>query len=99
MTVSGYESAVVVEFACSQMSPDERHINDVRMIPGHLDMIGRWACGDVVALEKVDSFLLRYDLMLFELEDWALERFGRTGYIGEDSLQSLGSCATIVPTK
>jgi hypothetical protein len=43
-------------------------LNGIRLREGHRDMLKRWQRYDTVALGKIDSFLMQYDLMLWELD-------------------------------
>jgi len=87
---NGYEAEIVVAFvhAHGTYREDGRlwALNDKR-VDAHLDaMIQGWAKRSVVPLSRLDTFLCKYDLMLFEYEIWAEEHYGRTGWV-EDCLR------------
>lgn len=73
MTEDGaYEAALVCEFVALQ---------DLRLTASHRDMLARWAKRETITLAKVDAFLHRYGLMTWELEDWATDHHGRSGFL------------------
>jgi hypothetical protein len=67
-----YEAAIVCQFVKTL---------GLRLTASHRDMLVRWSARDTVSLAKVDAFLHRYGLMTWELEDWATQEFGRSGYL------------------
>ena len=91
----GYEAAIVVGFIDAHTEPEKAALfhrgrppagellNGVRLASGDRAMIRRWRTRETVSLGKVDALLFRYGLMTFELEQWAEEHFGRTGYLAE----------------
>lgn len=73
---AGYNSASLLAFIRSRgthRESDDRleALNDIRLSDGHREMLARWATWDTVPLDKVDRFFMKYDLMTYELEDWA----------------------------
>jgi hypothetical protein len=48
-------------------------INGIRLADGHRQRLNRWAAAERVSLDRVDKFLMHYDLMVSELEHWAHE--------------------------
>lgn len=74
-----YESELVCAFVEAELI--DGRLNKVRLTSGHRDMLARWSAHETVSLTKVDTFLHRYGLMTWELEDWADREHGRTGYL------------------
>lgn len=58
----------------------------LRLTSSHRDMLERWSARETVTLAKVDAFLHRYGLMTWELEHWATENYGGTGYLDSQAV-------------
>jgi hypothetical protein len=56
-------------------------INELPVNFGHRDMLSRWERWSVIPTSKLDRFLMQYDLMLFELENWAEDHLGYCGFL------------------
>jgi hypothetical protein len=84
MNHAGYETTILLAFL--EAHGEKRHdgqlaaINEIRAPESTREMLIRWARWDHIALDKVDTLLMRHGLMLFELEDWARREFGRDGF-------------------
>jgi len=82
--MTGYESEIVIAFikAHGERGEDGRFATLVgkRVLASSKDQIARWEKRDTVPLHRVDEFLIRYGLMLYELDDWATAHYGRTGW-------------------
>lgn len=80
----GFERHVVLAYLIHRGTLAEDRLtffNEHRVTDSHRDMVDRWRLLDVVPLERFDAFLLKYDVMLWEFELWALERYGRDAFI------------------
>lgn len=82
----GYEAMIVVAFIKDNATKhaDGRiwELNNSRVTDSNRDTIDRWAKREgTIPLGKLDEFLMKYGLMLFELEQYALEHYGRDGFV------------------
>lgn len=81
---AGYEHDIVTEFLEAQGFCDDEGklvtLNGVRVNYAWRDCIERWERRDIVPLGRLDELLLAHGLMLYELDMWAEETYGRTGW-------------------
>lgn len=85
MSGAGYEREIV--FAFLDLLGEKRHdgqfafVNEVRCSESNRETLKRWATKDIIQLASVDEFLMKHDLMTWELEDWARQCYGRDGFV------------------
>lgn len=81
---SGYEAQILLAFVAAHATerPDGQllTLNEIAVSYSEREKLARWAKLTVVPTAKVDYFLMQHDLMLFELEHWADQNYGRDGY-------------------
>lgn len=56
-------------------------VNGYTLYKADREKLKRWAEAGTIPLGRVDAFLHRYELMTWELEDWATQHHGHCGYI------------------
>lgn len=85
---SGYEAPLVHEFVSQRITTEIstrnamriKFLNGKRMSADDQRRHLIWAEQEQVSLAVVDSYLTRYSLMTWELEDWCERNHGRSGY-------------------
>lgn len=81
----GYEGVIVRAFLAAHGAAREDgqlfSLNDVTLSYSQRLKTVRWEGLDVIPMDQLDRFLMAHDLMLFELEDWARNTYGRDGYL------------------
>jgi hypothetical protein len=85
---TGYEPEIVFAFieayALMRGDGEIEYLNDVRLTDSRRETLRRWRTKEFIPLSGIDEFLMKHDLMLSELEQWAIANFGRDGFV--DSL-------------
>lgn len=86
MTRDTYDAKVVLAFVAACLDCTGLYLNGVRLDSNQRQKLERWAGYETIPMHRVDSFLMRHGLMLFELEQWAEEALGITGFNSENLL-------------
>lgn len=89
----GYEAEVVWAYLDANATELPTVRGGVDRIAGHKitdsqrETLRRWRDTNarIIPLGRWDEILLQNDVMLWEFEQWATERFGRDGYVNEDA--------------
>ncbi len=85
MTIAGYETEILKAFVQAhgfQRDDGEIHsLNEIQCSYSTRKKLTGWWEQTLIPMDRVDRFLMEHDLMLFELEYWAQEHYGRDGYL------------------
>ncbi len=85
MTVAGYETeilkAFVLEHGITRDDGELASLNEVACSYSTRKKLVGWWERPLIPMDRVDRFLMEHDLMLFELEYWAQDHYGRDGYL------------------
>jgi hypothetical protein len=88
VTRDTYDAGIVLAFVTAHVDETGLYLNCVRLDSNQRQKLARWAGYETIPMHRVDSFLMRHGLMLFELEMWALDNpdYATDGFNSENLL-------------